>query len=63
MAIEFDSFDTNKKVIDACILKGVLTDWFLFGANCMRIAPPLTISKKEIEKACEIIIEVCNSLS
>ena len=62
MAIEFDSFDTNKKVIDACIMKGVLTDWFLFGANCMRIAPPLTISKKEIEKACEIIIEVCNSL-
>lgn len=62
MAVEFDSFDTNKKVIDACILKGVLTDWFLFGANCMRIAPPLTISKKEIEKACKIIIEVCESL-
>ncbi|MDH7464467.1 aspartate aminotransferase family protein [Chitinophagaceae bacterium 26-R-25] len=62
MAIEFDSFDTNKKVIDACIMKGVLTDWFLFGANCMRIAPPLTISKKEIEKACEIIVSVCDSL-
>lgn len=56
MAIEFDSFDTNKKVIDRCLEKGLLTDWFLFGANCLRIAPPLTISKKEIRKACDIIL-------
>lgn len=56
MALEFDSFETNKKIIDACIESGVFTDWFLFAANCMRIAPPLTISKKEIENACEIIL-------
>lgn len=62
MAVEFDSFETNKKVIDACInrKKGstrVLTDWFLFAPNCLRIVPPLTISNKEIKEACEIIIE------
>ncbi len=56
MAIEFDSFETNKEIIDRCIEKGVLTDWFLFGANCMRIVPPLTISKKEIKTAVAIII-------
>jgi acetylornithine/succinyldiaminopimelate/putrescine aminotransferase len=57
MAIEFDSFATNKKVIDRCIEKGVLTDWFLFAPHCMRIAPPLTITRKEIRKACKIILE------
>ncbi|RYY13341.1 MAG: aspartate aminotransferase family protein [Chitinophagaceae bacterium] len=55
MALEFDSFETNKKVIDRCLAEGVLTDWFLFASNCMRIAPPLTISKKEIRKACGVI--------
>jgi 4-aminobutyrate aminotransferase-like enzyme len=58
MAIEFDSFETNKKVIDCCIAKGVLTDWFLFASHCMRIAPPLTITEEEIKKGCEIIL-VC----
>ncbi|MBZ5858503.1 aspartate aminotransferase family protein [Flavihumibacter profundi] len=57
IAIEFDSFETNKNAIDRCIKKGILTDWFLFAANCMRIAPPLTITKKEIRQACKIIIE------
>lgn len=60
MAVEFDSFETNKKVIDACIANGVLTDWFLFAPNCLRISPPLIISEEQIEKACEIIIKACN---
>ena len=57
MAIEFDSFETCKKIIDNCIEKGVISDWFLFASNCMRISPPLSISQNEIEMACRIIIE------
>lgn len=57
MAVEFDSFETNKKIIDASIAQGVLTDWFLFASNCMRIAPPLTITEDEIKKACAVIVE------
>ena len=57
MAVEFDGFDANKKIIDACLEKGLLTDWFLFAPHCMRIAPPLIITEKEIRKACEIIIQ------
>jgi len=56
IAIEFDSFETNKRIIDRCIEKGVLTDWFLFAPECMRIAPPLTISKKDIKKAVSVIM-------
>lgn len=57
IAIEFDNFETNKKVIDHCIERGLLTDWFLFAPGCMRIAPPLTITRKEIKRACSIILE------
>ncbi len=56
MAAEFASFDTLKPVIDRAILNGVLTDWFLFCDNSMRIAPPLTITEEQIREACAIIL-------
>jgi acetylornithine/N-succinyldiaminopimelate aminotransferase len=58
MAVEFDSFETNKKIIDTLIEHGVFTDWFLFCAHAFRICPPLNISEEEIRKACAIIMEV-----
>ena len=60
MAVEFDSFETNKKVIDALIGQGVFTDWFLFASNCLRIVPPLPINEQEINTACAKIIDVLN---
>jgi acetylornithine/succinyldiaminopimelate/putrescine aminotransferase len=56
MAIEFDSFETCKRIIDKCIENGVLSDWFLFASNCLRISPPLTISEEQIEKAVAVIV-------
>lgn len=57
IAVAFDSYETNKKIIDTCIENAVLTDWFLFAANCLRIAPPLNISNREIESACAVILK------
>ena len=57
MAVEFADFDTLKPIIDRAIEKGVVTDWFLFCDNSMRIAPPLIITEEEIRKACEVILE------
>jgi acetylornithine/succinyldiaminopimelate/putrescine aminotransferase len=57
MALEFDSFEQNKKIIDRCIENGVLTDWFLFAPHCMRIGPPLIITEDEIRNACEVILK------
>jgi acetylornithine/succinyldiaminopimelate/putrescine aminotransferase len=56
LALRFESFEANKKVIDYCIQHGVLTDWFLFASDCLRISPPLVITETEIRKACEIIL-------
>lgn len=58
MAVEFENFDINKKIIDACIEQGVFTDWFLFAANALRIVPPLNITDEEIKNACTIINSV-----
>jgi acetylornithine/N-succinyldiaminopimelate aminotransferase len=55
-AVEFESFEFNKKVIDRCIEKGVITDWFLFATNCMRVAPPLIINEDEIRHVCNVIV-------
>ncbi|HKZ66895.1 MAG TPA: aspartate aminotransferase family protein, partial [Chitinophagaceae bacterium] len=61
LAVEFGSFETNKKIIDDCIANGVLADWFLFGTNCLRISPPLIISDEQIKKACNIVLQACES--
>ncbi len=62
MAVEFDSYETNKAIIDACILQGVFTDWFLFAANALRIVPPLNIDDEDIKAACKIITQVLEGL-
>lgn len=57
LALEFDSFERNKLVIDHCIRSGVLTDWFLFAPHCLRISPPLMIGEEQIRTACSVILE------
>lgn len=69
LALTFDSFETNKKIIDRCIDASVglpyasplITDWFLFAPNCLRISPPLIISEEQIKKACKTILQACDS--
>lgn len=61
LAAEMESFDVLKDTIDRCIAQGVVTDWFLFCDNSMRIAPPLIITEEQIREACSIILNVLNS--
>jgi acetylornithine/succinyldiaminopimelate/putrescine aminotransferase len=56
MALEFDSYEQNKKIIDSCIEQGVMTDWFLFASNHLRIGPPLIITEQQIRDACAVIL-------
>jgi acetylornithine/N-succinyldiaminopimelate aminotransferase len=70
MAVEFEDFEMNKKVIDLLVgLQGpvhsrsyVFTDWFLFAANCLRIVPPLIITTEEIRSACAAIVAALDEL-
>lgn len=62
MALEFENFEQNKKVINRLLEEGIFSDWFLFASNCLRIVPPLIISKDEIFNACESIKKVVSDL-
>lgn len=62
MALEFDSFDQNKKVINGLLEEGAFSDWFLFASECLRIVPPLIITEQEIIKACNAIKKVVSDL-
>jgi acetylornithine/succinyldiaminopimelate/putrescine aminotransferase len=55
MAVELKDFEQVKLVIDRCIEKGLVTDWFLFHDSAFRIAPPLIINDKQIKDACDIL--------
>ena len=57
LAVAFSSAEKCKAVVDECIAQGVLTDWFLFAPDCLRISPPLTITNLEIKRASEIILQ------
>jgi len=57
IAIEFESYDVLKPIIDKAIDAGIVTDWFLFNDRSMRIAPPLIITEKEIREACQKILK------
>jgi acetylornithine/succinyldiaminopimelate/putrescine aminotransferase len=56
-AVEFSSAEICKKIIDNCIEQGVLTDWFLFAPNSLRISPPLVINSEQIEITAKIILQ------
>jgi acetylornithine/succinyldiaminopimelate/putrescine aminotransferase len=56
LAVEFESFDVCKTVVAGCIENGVITDWFLFAPNCLRVAPPLIITEDEIRHVCNAIV-------
>lgn len=57
MALELDNFGQVQQVIQNCLQRGLITDWFLFNNRSLRIAPPLTINNEEIEWACSVIRE------
>jgi acetylornithine/N-succinyldiaminopimelate aminotransferase len=63
LAVEFNNEELCKKVIDKCLKKGIIVDWFLFCPTAMRIAPPLIIKEKEIKHACSIIISAIKEIT
>ena len=62
MAVAFDSFEVLKPIIDQAIALGVVTDWFLYCDNAMRIAPPLIITDEEIEEACALVLQAISEV-
>lgn len=45
------------RAINEAILLGVFSDWFLFAADCIRIAPPLNIPEDDIRTSCSLLLQ------
>jgi acetylornithine/succinyldiaminopimelate/putrescine aminotransferase len=62
MAIQLDSFEHVNAVIQECLKNGLITDWFLFNAEAIRIAPPLIITEEEIRNAAQILLNAIKTV-
>lgn len=62
MAVELSDNQSVLRVLKAGMNQGIFSDWFLFADNCIRIAPPLTISEADIREACGILLDCLNEL-
>jgi len=57
MSLQFATPEITKKIAATCVANGVITDWFLFAEDRIRIAPPLSITMDELKMAVQKIIE------
>lgn len=62
LGVELNSDKSVQKVIAFMLEHGIITDWFLFAPNKIRIAPPLIITEKEIAKVCKVMLLALDDL-
>jgi len=62
LAVELHTQEAVQQVVLGALERGVLGFWFLSCPNAFRIAPPLTISDKQIRHACDVISEMLDQL-
>ena len=62
LALIMDSPETANELVLQAKEKKLILFWLLFENRAVRISPPLTITKKEIQEGCEIILALLNSL-
>ena len=60
LAVELESPEFTLSVAKKCMEKGLVVFWQLNRNEFLRISPPLTLTKEEIKKGCEIILETLN---
>lgn len=57
LAVNLGSPEYTLDVAKRCMEKGLIVFWQLYRNEYLRISPPLTINKSEIEEGCKIILE------
>ena len=62
IGVELDSEDVTDRLVKHFLEEGLITDRFLFRPNAFRIAPPLTITKKQVEDTAQSILKCLNKL-
>lgn len=61
LALHLHSNQRCQRTIRHCLRLGLISDWFLFAPDALRIAPPLVMGDEEARTACRIIREAVAS--
>ena len=61
-ALEFPDRETSFKIVDRCLHKGLIAFYFLSCPESFRLAPPLTITEREIRTGAAIIREAIDEV-
>ena len=56
LAVQLADSEQVLSLLQRALEKGLFSDWFLFAPDCIRIAPPLTITHEEIRHACSVLL-------
>ena len=56
MSLQFASEKLAQSVVHQCVQNGLITDWFVFAPDRLRIAPPLIITEAELKEVCATIL-------
>jgi len=56
LGLDLANAELRAPFMQAALEQGVIIDWFLFKPATFRIAPPLTITRDEIDLACEKLL-------
>ncbi|MCB4797509.1 aspartate aminotransferase family protein [Neotamlana laminarinivorans] len=62
LALIMPTPEITNQLILKCKEKGLILFWLLFEPKAVRITPPLTISRPEIEQGCKIILSILNKI-
>jgi acetylornithine/succinyldiaminopimelate/putrescine aminotransferase len=57
MSLQFATPELNQRIVHQCVKNGLITDWFLFALDRLRIAPPLITSMEELDSISKIILQ------
>lgn len=63
LALIFEREEIANYLVIEGLKNKLILFWLLYEKRAVRITPPLTISKKEIEKGCQIILALLNRYS
>lgn len=58
LAPELESAEYSIHIAERCMKKGLILFWLMYSEFNIRITPPLTITKDEIKKGCDILLNV-----
>ncbi|MDD2791899.1 MAG: aspartate aminotransferase family protein [Sediminibacterium sp.] len=57
VSLQFETEKKAQEVVHRCVQNGLVTDWFLFAPDRLRIAPPLITTEEQLRELCAIVLK------